>query len=323
MNVQRGLCALALGLFVSSAFITAGIAAPKARLTLPKPKLAAGQAYSPHTVVVMLAKKKYRVLELYRKGQAYAAVAMNANGDKVQMTVDGASGQIVGLAVILPAPHKGKPGKPKPTQRAFGAIIPKAAFSHWPPYRAADWRKPAAATMPIKPSYAPYREALPYTYYVPLRAGQDYVPIVPPGYAGYDLYDPYGQALNNAWDAADNAEYNAALEAERANYEAARADATGAENAALRDELDAINNEPPPNYDPAADSADDDSIAPETGEDLSEIPDDNADNSGADDHDDNADNSGADDHDNNDDNSGADNNSDDSHDNDDNDGGGG
>ncbi|MBV9045797.1 MAG: PepSY domain-containing protein [Alphaproteobacteria bacterium] len=320
MKIQKVLGALTLGLLVSSAMVTAVDAAPprKAKLHVPKPKLAKGQAYSPHTVVAMLAKKKYRVLELYRKGQAYAVVATDQNGNKVQMTIDGASGSIVGLAVIQPAPHTGKPAKgqrPPPPPHTYGAIVPKVAFSHWTAYHAADWNKPSGATIPVQWTYAPYREALPYTYYVPLHSGQDYVPVIPPGYVGYDVYDPYGHELANAWDAADNAEYNAALAAERADYEAARADAAEADNAALRDDLDAINSEPPDNYDPDT-TTDDDLAPPDDGDDNGAADNGDNDDNGAGDNGDHDDN-GAGDNDDHDD-SGAGDNGDDNHDGDDN-----
>src|SRR3569832_135190 len=112
MHKTRTLVSLTLGLLLSTAAIDG--AAAGSRLVIPHPTVPSGQAYSPHAVVAKLAQSRFKVMELCRKGQAYAIVAIGPTGNKVQMTVDGASGAIVGMAILRRAHSAARPNAHRP-----------------------------------------------------------------------------------------------------------------------------------------------------------------------------------------------------------------
>lgn len=238
---------------------------PRPRFVLPKPRVGKNRSYSPNAIVAALTKKKFKVQQLFRKGSAYSVVAIGPSGNKVQLTVDGASGTILGLAVMQWAPKVARPPhKAAPPRsfagdtRPFGAVVPAPAYRKWTSYRPDEWVRPGPAVIPIVTTYAPYQEALPYNYYVTLP-DRGFVPVVPPNYEPYAVVDPMTGVALDALDQRDAAENAAALAEARANYEAARADlaeadanALAGENAALRDELDALQT-PPENFDVSGD----------------------------------------------------------------------
>src|SRR4051812_34275565 len=91
--------AIALVVFGSSSAAAAG----SAKLRLPPSTTPKNKIYSAQAVAGELEKRGYRIESMKRHGDTYSVRATGPRNNKVQLTVDGRSGDVVGLAVLQAA----------------------------------------------------------------------------------------------------------------------------------------------------------------------------------------------------------------------------
>ena len=125
-------CAGAALLAVSA---TAAAAAPSAKL----------KVLSPGQVGALMAKAKFKVSGVYRKGPSYVVRATGPTGNDVILAVDGKSGKIIGLDVVKWAPNakrvkRGSRGNAFTGDvYEFGVSISLPALATWLVYEPAVW----------------------------------------------------------------------------------------------------------------------------------------------------------------------------------------
>ncbi|MEO7654728.1 MAG: PepSY domain-containing protein [Sphingomicrobium sp.] len=161
-------CALAC--FLTTTALEAAPA--QARLRLPPPSAPANQIYSPASIARDLEKRGYRIEKMKRKGTTYSIKAIGPNRNKVQMTVDGRSGDIVGLAVLEAATglaaaiavivRSGKGSRYVDDSHPFGIIIPDTYQSRWTTITTNVWTTYSGDYVTESWSGAGYRFAVPY-----------------------------------------------------------------------------------------------------------------------------------------------------------------
>lgn len=149
---------------------TAGEAASPAKLRLPPPKAPANQIYSPGAIARDLEKRGYTIEKMKRKGTTYSITAIGPNKNKVQMTVDGRSGDVVGLAVLQAAAglagaiaaivKSGKGGRYVDDWHPFGIIVPDTYQTRWTSIT--TWNSYTTDYVTESWSGAGYRFAVPY-----------------------------------------------------------------------------------------------------------------------------------------------------------------
>jgi hypothetical protein len=186
--------AMALAMLATSPAIAA-------KLRLPPARAPEAQIFAPTTIAADLQKRGYRIESMKRQGTAYSIKAIGPHKNKVQLMVDGRSGEIVGLAVLEPAPDLisliakaiigGKNTRYIDDRYPFGIIVPDLYQGDW--IAITSW-----AVSPTTPRYikAPasargYRYAVPYRTIRPGRGGRSRSTIAParmqkPQYAVYE-----------------------------------------------------------------------------------------------------------------------------------------
>ncbi len=147
-------------------------AASPARLRLPPPSAPKDQIYSPAAIAKDLEKRGYRIDSMKRKGTTYSIKATGPHRNKVQMTVDGRSGDVVGLAVLEAAAglaaaiaaivKSGKGSRYIDDSHPFGIIIPDTYQSRWTPITTNAWNSYTTTYITEPWSGAGYRFAVPY-----------------------------------------------------------------------------------------------------------------------------------------------------------------
>jgi hypothetical protein len=190
-------------------------------LNLPAPNVPSNQVLSPSAIAARLGQKGFRVSEMYRKGSAYAVTAMGPSGNKVLLMVDGRSGVILGLNVLAAkvavAPQRAPTAVFIDDRHPFGAVVPAVVYDSWQRYDQPQWAKPGPAVIAARPSRAPFRYAVPYSYvHASPKTGRSFA-VAPPNYKGYQLRDEHGEAIREADTRADAADAEAAYQAERAD----------------------------------------------------------------------------------------------------------
>ncbi|MEO7865730.1 MAG: PepSY domain-containing protein [Sphingomicrobium sp.] len=203
-----------VGLRVSAAFALISVATSPlgaAKLRLPPPKAPTNQIFSAAAIAKDLQKRGYRIEKMKRKGTTYSITATGPSKNKVQMTVDGRSGDVVGLAVLNAAANlagaiaaivkSGKGARYVDDWHPFGIIIPDTYQTHWVSYPANSWTTYTTRYVPEVWSGAGYRFAVPYQ-------------TVRPGYGGtsvttfstsemresvYDVYDYNGSVVTTEY----------------------------------------------------------------------------------------------------------------------------
>ena len=183
-------------------------AAPS-RLRLPPPRTPAGSIYSPAAIAGELAKRGYRLEKMTRKGTAYSVTATGPHGNRVQMLVDGRSGEIVGLTVVQAAANligavaaaltSGKSGRYYDDTRPFGVIVPDRYQVDWINITVTDWsgKRGAARYVAAPASGRGYRYAVPYRTVRPAAGGGTRSTYGPAQLRQplYDVYDSGGARL--------------------------------------------------------------------------------------------------------------------------------
>ena len=137
------------------AFAAALMLGAPALAALPASAEAAEHLRSPYQVASDLGARGYRVADLRRMGAAYAVAATGPSGNRVLLTVDGRSGEIVGLQVLKWAPGV----KPRPAHGAryvddtyvFGRLAPPKKTAGWTRYRPEEWGRPSEAMLMVDP----------------------------------------------------------------------------------------------------------------------------------------------------------------------------
>lgn len=144
-----------------------------AKLRLPPPTAPKDRIYSPGTIAKDLEKRGYQIEKMKRKGTTYSITATGPNRNRVQLTVDGRSGDIVGLAVLSPAPTLaaaiaaillgGKGTRYVDDWHPFGIIIPDIYQTRWTVITTDVWTDYSVMYVTESWSGAGYRFAVPYT----------------------------------------------------------------------------------------------------------------------------------------------------------------
>jgi len=159
------------GLSYSSPSAAAAQGSP-AKLRLPPPKAPKDQIYSPGVIAQDLQKRGYRIESMRRLGTTYSITATGPSKNKVQMTVDGRSGEIIGLAVLQAAPNlfdaiaalvrAGTGARYVDDWHPFGIIVPDTYQTRWTVYPVTSWTTTTTAYVPEAWSGKGYRFAVPY-----------------------------------------------------------------------------------------------------------------------------------------------------------------
>ncbi len=181
------------------------------RLRLPPARTPAGSIYSPAAIAGELAKRGYRIETMKRKGTAYSVTATGPHGNRVQMLVDGRSGDIVGLTVLQAAANflgviaaamtSGKSGRYYDDTRPFGVIVPDRYQVNWTVITVNDWTgkrgAPRYVSAPL--SGRGYRYAVPYRTVRPAAGGGTRSTYGPKQMSRplYDVYDSSGTQLES------------------------------------------------------------------------------------------------------------------------------
>ena len=124
-------------------------AAHAAKFRLPPPKAPKNQILSPGAIAKSLKQRGYAIEKMKRNGTTYSVTATSKARNKVQMTVDGRSGDIVGLAVLQAAPNlvsvvaaivkSGKGTRYIDDSHPFGIIIPDIYQTRWVSFTPSIW----------------------------------------------------------------------------------------------------------------------------------------------------------------------------------------
>lgn len=167
--------AMALAMFAASPLVAA-------KLRLPPARAPDQQIYAPTAIAADLQKRGYRIESMKRQGTAYSIKAVGPHQNKVQLMVDGRSGEIVGLAVLQAAPDLitlvaqaiigGKNARYVDDRYPFGIIVPDLYQKDW--IAITSWTVSPGAPVYMK---APktgrgYRYAVPYRTIRPGRGGR-------------------------------------------------------------------------------------------------------------------------------------------------------
>ena len=221
-------------------------AAPHARLVLPAAKAPANSILSPGAVAAILQTKGYRVQSMARKGTAYSIKATGKHGNKVQMLVDGRSGEIVGLSVLDAAANliqavadalkSNKTKRHVDDRHPFGVVVPDRYARDWAVIPASAWATGGQRFIPVQRSASPYRYAVPHRSVRPGKNGRTHstIPAERMREPVYAVYEADG-ALIDAANEADERAMHAEIEAEDARMQS---EDLAAENAYLAGQVD-------------------------------------------------------------------------------------
>jgi hypothetical protein len=197
---------LYLSAAMALAFASASPAAA-AKLRLPPPRAPEQSIYSPAAIAIELEKRGYRIESMKRQGTAYSIRAVGPHKNRVQLTVDGRSGEIVGLAVLEPAPNLlsviakailgGTNARYVDDLHPFGIIIPDVYQSGW--ITITTWTAAPGSPRYVRAgaSGRGYRYAVPYNTVRPGRGGRSRSTIPPSRMQKpvYDVYEANGTEL--------------------------------------------------------------------------------------------------------------------------------
>ena len=178
----KGFFLISAAMALAAATSTGALAAGPAKLRLPPPKAPKDQVYSPGAIAQDLQKRGYRIDSMRRLGTTYSITAVGPSKSRVQMTVDGRSGEIIGLAVLQSAPNlfdaiaalvkSGKGTRYVDDWHPFGIIIPDTYQTRWTVYPATSWTTYSTPYVPEVWSGKGYRFAVPYRTVRPGAGGK-------------------------------------------------------------------------------------------------------------------------------------------------------
>ena len=192
--------AMALAILTTSPAIAA-------KLRLPPARAPEAQIFAPTAIAADLQKRGYRIESMKRQGTAYSIKAVGPHNNKVQLMVDGRSGEIVGLAVleaaanavaaIAAAMKSGKNARYVDDLHPFGIIVPDLYQKDW--IAITSWTAcPGAPVYTKAPKTGRgYRYAVPYRTIRPGRGGRSRSTIAPARMQKpqYDVYESSGAVM--------------------------------------------------------------------------------------------------------------------------------
>ncbi|MGH6730063.1 MAG: hypothetical protein ACREBK_07905, partial [Sphingomicrobium sp.] len=164
------------------------------------------QIYSPGAIAKDLEKRGYRIEKMKRKGTTYSITATGPNKNRVQMTVDGRSGDVVGLAVLQAAANlagaiaaivtSGKGNRYVDDWHPFGIIIPDTYQTRWTVIP--TWNVYTTQYVTESWSGAGYRFAVPYASIRPGYNGMSVTTFAASDFGSpiYEVYDFNGTEIS-------------------------------------------------------------------------------------------------------------------------------
>lgn len=204
--MRKGFFLLSAAIAFAAVPSTALAAASAAKFRLPPPTAPKDKIYSPGAIAKDLEKRGYKIEKMKRKGTTYSITATGPNKNKVQMTVDGRSGDVVGLAVLQAAASlagaiaaivkSGKGNRYVDDWHPFGIIIPDTYQTRWTSIPA--WNVYTTAYVPERWTGAGYRFAVPYQTVRPGHGGYSVTTFAASemGAPVYDVYDYNGTEIS-------------------------------------------------------------------------------------------------------------------------------
>ena len=201
--------AMALAMLAASPAIAA-------KLRLPPARAPDAQIYAPTAIASDLQKRGYRIESMKRQGTAYSIKAVGPNKNKVQLMVDGRSGEIVGLAVleaaanaaaaIVAAMRSGNNARYVDDLHPFGIIVPDTYQKNW--LTITSWTiSPGAPVYTKAPKTGRgYRYAVPSRSVRPGRGGRSRstIPASRMQKPQYDVYESGGAEMETVSYSEDN-----------------------------------------------------------------------------------------------------------------------
>jgi len=206
----KGFFLISAAMALAAVTSTSAIAAAPAKLRLPPPKAPQNQIYSPGRIAQDLEKRGYRIESMKRMGTTYSVTAIGPSKSKVQMTIDGRSGEIIGLAVLQAAPNLasviaaiirgGTGARYVDDWHPFGIIIPDTYQTRWTTYPVGSWTY-TTAYVPEAWSGKGYRFAVPYRSVRPGHGGKSRskFPASKMRKPAYDVYDSNGTEITTEY----------------------------------------------------------------------------------------------------------------------------
>lgn len=206
----KGFFLISAAMALAAVTSTNALAAAPAKLRLPPPKAPKDQIYSPGRIATDLEKRGYRIESMKRLGTTYSVTAIGPSKSKVQMTIDGRSGEVIGLAVLQAAPNlasaiaaiiRGGTGvRYVDDWHPFGIIIPDTYQTRWTTYPVGSW-KTTTAYVPEAWSGKGYRFAVPYRSVRPGARGKSRskFPASKMRQPAYDVYDSNGTEISTSY----------------------------------------------------------------------------------------------------------------------------
>ena len=216
--MRKAIFLLSAAIVLAGTTSVAASAAPSANLRLPPPKAPQDKIYSPGSIDKSLKQLGYRIEKMKRKGTTYSVRAVGKSGNRVQLTVDGRSGAIIGLAVLQAAPGQGprvaavmksrRGSRYVDDSTPFGIIIPDTYTLRWTVIPSTVWTVYTNDYIPESWTYvgAGYRFAVPY---YSVRPGHnDYsvttFAVTELGEPIYDVYDDQGAEISTSYSEESN-----------------------------------------------------------------------------------------------------------------------
>ena len=200
---------------LSAAAVTLALATTSpvaaAKLQLPPPTAPKDRIYSAGAIAKSLEKRGYRIEKMKRKGTTYSVTATSAKGNRVQLTVDGRSGDIVGLAVLNPAPNlvdaiaaivkAGTGRRYVDDWHPFGIIVPDIYQTRWTVITTDVWTDYSVEYIDESWSGAGYRFAVPYNTVRPGHGGYSITTLETSELSSpvYDVYDSSGVEITTEY----------------------------------------------------------------------------------------------------------------------------
>ena len=172
--MRKAFFLLSAAIVLAGSISVAASAAPSANFRLPPPKAPKDKIFSPGAIDKSLKQLGYRVEKMKRKGTTYSVRAVGKSGNRVQLTIDGRSGAIIGLAVLQAAPGQGprvaavmksrRGSRYVDDSTPFGIIIPDTYQFRWTVIPNTLWTVYTADYLPESWTYvgSGYRFAVPY-----------------------------------------------------------------------------------------------------------------------------------------------------------------
>ena len=229
------------------------------RLRLPAARAPANAIFSPAAIAGNLRQRGYRIETMRRQDTAYSITGTGPRGNRVQMLVDGRSGEVVGLSVLQAAPNLAaavaevlrgpRQARFRDETTPFGIVVPDRNARGWVTVPAGAYAAGQRGNRYVRQASNArgYRFAVPARSVRPGRGGRSRSTIAHSRMRQpiYQVYDANGALLQSAAEAEDRA----ALSELQAEEAIAAADDLALENAYLEGALDGADLDEVSDYD--------------------------------------------------------------------------